>query len=134
MANGDEPTTGETPPAAAPAAERGTSRLEWAWRIVTLLLTVAVIPMFAWVINQDRTNQEVIRLRKDHDQLFSDVDHLREGSAKEAEVQQLQADVKSLQVTATDVRLLQQDLTYLHASVDDLKAAIRQLLPPTRSP
>lgn len=131
MAEGDAAT--EETPKKSPAPP-GPSRLEWVWRIATLVLTVAVIPLFAWVINQDRTNQEVVRLRKDHDQLFSDVDHIRDSCAKEPEVQQLQADVKSLQATATDVLLLQKDLGFLKDSVGDLKSIVRSLLPPTRTP
>jgi hypothetical protein len=119
---------------AGKAGKGGISKLEWAWRLGTLALTVLLLPAMGWLVQQDRTNQEVIRLRKDHEQLFVDMRALKDVAAGSDDVRQAQADIKALQKTAEDVRVMQQEVQHLQKSLDQLAQLVLAAMPRARVP
>ena len=85
------------------------SRMEWAYKVATVLCTMVVLPTFGWVWATDRAQVA----------LGADVQVIQQ------KVNELDQELEAVDEETNQILVMQRDIEHIRQSVDEIKAELR---------
>ena len=86
------------------------ARLEWAYRIATVIMTLILLPTFGWVWATDRAQVA----------LGAEVEVIR------SQVNDLDSDLDEVSEDTDQILVMQRDIEHIRESVDEIKQELRE--------